>query len=122
MKNQFASLQKIGKALMLPVSVLPVAGILLGIGSARFGILPPVVSEVMAQSGGVIFSSLGLIFAIGVALGLSNNDGVAALAAVIGYGVMTATLGVTAKSLGYDVKPVMGIETVNTGPHRGPPV
>ena len=72
---------------MLPVSVLPVAGILLGVGSAKFTWLPPVVSNVMAQSGGAIFGNLPLIFAIGVALGLTGNDGVAALAAVVGYAV-----------------------------------
>ena len=46
----FGWLQKIGKSLMLPVSVLPAAGLLLGIGSARFAILPVTVSSVMAPS------------------------------------------------------------------------
>src|SRR5436190_2613977 len=54
-KSAFSSLQKIGKCMMLPVSVLPVAGILLGVGSASFSWLPPIVSQVMAQSGGAIF-------------------------------------------------------------------
>ena len=67
-QHAFGWLQKIGKSLMLPVSVLPVAGILLGVGSAKFGWLPPVVSDVMAQSGGAVFSNLPLIFAIGVFL------------------------------------------------------
>ena len=79
-KNAFSSLQKIGKCMMLPVSVLPVAGILLGVGSANFSWLPQIVSQVMAQSGGAIFSNLPLLFAIGVAIGLTENDGVAALA------------------------------------------
>ena len=76
----FALLQKIGKSLMLPVSVLPVAGLLLGIGAAKLGFIPAGVSGVMEKSGDAIFSNLPLIFAIGVCLGLSNNDGVAALA------------------------------------------
>jgi PTS system glucose-specific IIC component len=91
-KNAFATLQKVGKSLMLPVSVLPVAGILLGVGSAKLSWLPEIVSNVMAQSGGAIFSNLPLIFAIGVALGLANNDGVAALAAVVGYAVLQERL------------------------------
>ena len=99
-QHAFAFLQKIGKALMLPVSVLPVAGILLGIGSAHFAIFPDLVSNVMAQSGGAIFGIMAIMFAIGVALGLTNNDGVSALAAVVGYVVMLATLGVMAKVLG----------------------
>ena len=101
MWNQlFTFLQKIGKALMLPVAVLPVAGILLGIGSAQFSFLPELLSSVMAQSGGAIFGSLAIMFAIGVALGLTNNDGVSALAAVVGYVVLLATLGVMGTLLG----------------------
>ena len=115
----FGWLQKIGKSLMLPVSVLPAAGLLLGIGSAKFSWLPPVVSTVMAQSGGAIFSNLPLIFAIGVALGITNNDGVAALAAVIGYAVLIATMGVMAPLLGYEPRPIMGMQSIETGVFGG---
>ena len=115
LKSSFAVLQKIGKSLMLPVSVLPIAGILLGVGSARFGLVPESVSIMMASAGDVIFSNLPLLFAIGVTLGFTNNDGVAALASVIGYGIMLASMGVMAKILGVDTKPMMGIETINAG-------
>ncbi|QCI22215.1 PTS glucose transporter subunit IIBC [Buchnera aphidicola] len=93
-KNVFANLQKVGKSLMLPVSVLPIAGILLGIGSAHFNLLPDIVSQIMAQTGGSIFSNMPLIFAIGVALGFTKNDGVAALAAVVSYGILIETMSV----------------------------
>jgi PTS system glucose-specific IIC component len=97
--NSFAVLQKIGKALMLPVSVLPVAGILLGVGSSMAGAenLSPwliELGEIMAASGGAVFTTLPLIFAIGVVLGFTDNDGVAALAATVGYFVLVAALGV----------------------------
>jgi PTS system glucose-specific IIC component len=118
-QHAFAFLQKIGKALMLPVSVLPVAGILLGIGSAHFAILPDVVSNIMAQSGGAIFGLMAIMFAIGVALGLTNNDGVSALAAVVGYVVMLATLGVMAKVLGVESKELMGMVSIDTGVFGG---
>lgn len=118
-KGAFAWLQKIGKALMLPVSVLPVAGILLGVGSAKFTWLPEIVSTVMAQAGGSIFGNLALIFAIGVALGLANNDGVAALAAVVGYAVLLATMGVMAPLIGYEPKAIMGIQSIETGVFGG---
>lgn len=91
-KNAFANLQKVGKSLMLPVSVLPIAGILLGVGSANFSWLPAVVSHVMAEAGGSVFANMPLIFAIGVALGFTNNDGVSALAAVVAYGIMVKTM------------------------------
>lgn len=117
--HAFSFLQKIGKALMLPVAVLPVAGILLGIGSAKFSFLPETVSNVMAQSGGAIFGSLAILFAIGVALGLTKNDGVSALAAVVGYMVLLATLGVMAPLLGSATKNVMGIASIDTGVFGG---
>jgi PTS system glucose-specific IIC component len=115
----FGFLQKIGKSLMLPVSVLPVAGILLGVGSAKFALLPDVVSATMAQSGSAIFGNLALIFAIGVALGLTNNDGVAALAAVVGFAVLVATMGVIAGVLGIETKEIMGIPSIETGVFGG---
>jgi len=118
-QSAFTFLQKIGKALMLPVSVLPVAGILLGIGSAHFGLIPGLASDIMAQSGGAIFGSLAIIFAIGVALGLTHNDGVSALAAVVGYVVLLATLGVMAKALGVESKNLMGILSIDTGVFGG---
>lgn len=101
-KNLFASLQKVGKALMLPVSVLPVAGILLGVGAADFSWLPSIVSGIMESAGGSVFGQMPLLFAVGVALGFTNNDGVAGLAAIVGYGIMSATLGVMAQVLGVD--------------------
>jgi PTS system glucose-specific IIC component len=115
----FALLQKTGKALMLPVSVLPVAGLLLGLGSAHFAWLPPALSDVMAQAGGAIFGNLPLIFAIGVALGVTQNDGVAALAAVVGYAVLLATMGVMATLFGYESKSIMGISSIETGVFGG---
>lgn len=115
----FGWLQKIGKSLMLPVSVLPAAGILLGVGSAKFVWLPVIVSSVMAQAGGAIFGNLPLIFAIGVGLGLTGNDGVAALAAVVGFAVMLGTMGVMAPLVGYDPKPIMGIPSIETGVFGG---
>ncbi len=115
----FGWLQKIGKSLMLPVSVLPAAGILLGVGSAKFSILPAIVSSVMAQAGNAIFGNLPLIFAIGVALGLTGNDGVASLAAVVGFAVMLATMGVMAPLVGYEPKQIMGMPSIETGVFGG---
>ncbi|MDN2663150.1 PTS glucose transporter subunit IIBC [Psychromonas sp. 14N.309.X.WAT.B.A12] len=90
--NLFGNLQKVGKSLMLPVSVLPIAGILLGVGAAKFSILPDVVSQLMEQAGGAVFGNMALLFAIGVALGFTKNDGVSALAAAVGYYIMMQTI------------------------------
>src|SRR6187397_664842 len=112
LQSAFSLLQKIGKCMMLPVSVLPVAGILLGVGSANFSWLPDTLSQVMSASGSAIFSNLPLLFAIGVAIGLTDNDGVAALAGAVGFVVFLAALGVFAGLLGIETKPIMGIASI----------
>jgi PTS system glucose-specific IIC component len=94
MSGAFSVLQKVGKSVMLPVSVLPVAGILLGVGSAGFSVLPDIVNVLMVQAGEAIFGNMGLLFAIGIALGFAKNDGVAAMAALVGYAIMVRTIGV----------------------------
>ena len=111
----FGILQKLGKSLMLPVSVLPAAGILLGVGAADFAVLPTVLSNIMEAAGGAVFGNLPIIFAIGVALGFTKNDGVSGLAAIICYGVMLASLGIFATAQGVETKAIMGINSIDTG-------
>jgi PTS system glucose-specific IIC component len=94
--NIFGNLQKVGKSLMLPVSVLPIAGILLGVGAAKFSMIPDVVSLLMMNAGDAVFGNMALLFAIGVALGFTKNDGVAGLAAAVGYFIMMKTIAVIA--------------------------
>ncbi|MFD2370109.1 N-acetylglucosamine-specific PTS transporter subunit IIBC [Brevibacillus sp. GCM10020057] len=97
-----AFLQKIGKALMLPVATLPAAALLLRfgainyetefhLGSAVGGFLNQYIAPFLLAGGSAIFDNLPLIFAVGVAIGLAG-DAVAALAAVIAYMVLTAVL------------------------------
>ena len=115
----FDFLQKVGRALMLPVAVLPVAGLLLGIGAAKFGVVPPLVSNVLQLSGGAIFANLPLLFAIAVALGFTGSDSVSALSAAIGYTVMLATLGGMANVWGVPTEPILGIPSIDTGVFGG---
>ncbi|MDP1918960.1 MAG: PTS transporter subunit EIIC [Myxococcales bacterium] len=119
LKRLFAFLQTTGSALMVPVAVLPIAGLLLGIGSAHFGFLPAGVSTVMRLSGGVIFSSLPLIFAVAIALAFAERDVSSAISAVIAYTVMNATMGGMAEVLGVATQPVMGIASIDTGVFGG---
>ena len=77
--------QKLGKAIMLPIAILPVAAILLRLGQADMLNIP-----FMAQAGGAIFGQLPLLFGIGIAIGLSKDDaGAAGLAGAAGYLVLT---------------------------------
>ncbi|MGZ3779732.1 MAG: PTS glucose transporter subunit IIBC [Pseudobdellovibrionaceae bacterium] len=114
-KSFFAQLQKMGKSLMLPVSVLPIAGLLLGLGSALGGSYSTTFFKIMAESGGAIFSLLPLLFAMGVAIGFTENDGVSALASIIAYFVFISTMGIMAQALGTKTHMVLGINTVETG-------
>jgi len=85
MKGRFSGLQQLGRALMLPIAVLPIAGLLLRLGQ------PDVLNwPTMAAAGDAIFSNLGLLFAVGVAVGLAKeNHGAAGLAALVCFLVTT---------------------------------
>lgn len=136
-KKLFGVLQKIGKSLMLPVAILPAAGILLAFGNALHNetlldIAPflanggvEMVASVMENAGNIIFGNLPLLFAVGVAIGLAGGDGVAGLAAIIGFLIMNVTMGTV---LGIDVgdlegsatyTSVLGIPTLGTGVFGG---
>jgi PTS system N-acetylglucosamine-specific IIC component len=86
--NPFLKIQRLGRALMLPIAVLPVAGLLLRLGQ------PDVFNiKMIADAGGAIFDNLPLLFAIGVAVGFAkDNNGVAALAGAIGYLIEVAVM------------------------------
>lgn len=126
-------LQRIGKALMLPIAALPIAGILLGLGGALLGISglsnPPSVYgpliafvnvpvitgilKVMQGIGDVVFGNLPVLFAVGVAVGLSKRDkGTAALAAVFGFLVMNKVISVM---LGLGVTQLGVVTAANVG-------
>lgn len=79
-----AQLQKVGKGLMMPVAVLPAAGLLLRLGQ------PDVLDwPWMANAGDAIFSNLPLLFAVGLSVSLAKDSGVAGLSGVVAYFVMT---------------------------------
>ena len=105
----FGVLQRVGRSFMLPIAILPVAGLLLGIGSSLTnattietyglegilgdGTLLNALLTIMSQAGNVIFDNLPLIFAVGVAIGMAKKEKeVAALAAMISFFVMHTTI------------------------------
>ncbi|WP_160724820.1 glucose-specific PTS transporter subunit IIBC [Bacillus sp. USDA818B3_A] len=135
-KKAFGVLQKVGKALMLPVALLPAAGILLALGAALrnpalLDLAPfldnstvDLVAAVMQKAGDIVFGNLPLLFAVGVAVGLAGGEGVAGLAAIIGYLIMNVTmgtvLGIEAKDVnGLNYASVLGVPTLQTGVFGG---
>src|SRR5712691_6237318 len=75
-----AALQSIGRSLMLPIAVLPAAALLLRFGQPDLLNLPW-----MAAAGNAIFANLSMIFAVGIAIGLTGGEGAAALAGLVGF-------------------------------------
>ncbi|GAB2656192.1 glucose-specific PTS transporter subunit IIBC [Vibrio panuliri] len=114
----FDRLQMVGRALMTPVAILPAAGLFLAIG-AHLDI------ATMRDVGGVILANLPLIFAVGVSMGLSKNEGIASLAATIAMLVMCITMsnvvGITPEmaAQGGAYAMVLGIPTLQTGVFGG---
>ena len=95
-------LQKLGKALMLPVAVLPICGILMGIG---YALAPAVmgaegatsgaaytVGFLLIKAGGALIDNMAWLFAIGAAVGLADNDGTAGLAGLVSFLMMQQLL------------------------------
>ncbi|MDT3425030.1 PTS system D-glucosamine-specific IIC component [Paenibacillus forsythiae] len=137
-KKLFGVLQRVGKALMLPVAILPAAGLLLGIGNMLINpdflqYVPALenhtvqaIANVLMNSGQIVFSNLSLLFAVGVAIGLAGGEGVAGLAAIIGYLVMNVTMGTVLGINDYVLSrgdfayaSVLGIPTLQTGVFGG---
>jgi PTS system D-glucosamine-specific IIC component len=136
-KKAFGVLQQIGKALMLPVALLPAAGLLLAFGNmfqnpAFLNKVPALnavwfqgIARVMEQSGSIIFGNLALLFAVGVAVSMADGDGVAGLAAIVGFLIMNVTMGlVTGITPNMTVgnpkyASVLGIPSLQTGVFGG---
>lgn len=106
----FGVLQRVGRSFMLPIAILPVAGLLLGVGGSftnetmlntygLMGIMGPgtalnAILQVMSQAGDIVFANLPIIFAMGVAIGMAKKEKeVAALSAAIAFFIMHASIG-----------------------------
>ncbi len=140
----FSILQRVGRSFMLPIALLPIAGLLLGIGSsftnattiATYG-LENILGEgtalyfiltVMSATGNIIFANLPIIFAMGVAIGMAENEkATACLSAAISFFVMHQTISSLLKLTGYlegdvlegTVANVVGIKSLEMGVFGG---
>lgn len=141
----FSVLQRVGRSFMLPIALLPIAGLLLGIGSSltntttieaynlgRFlgeGTFLNSVMQVLAQTGNIIFGNLPIIFAMGVALGMAEKEhGTAVLSAAIAFFVMHQTISTLlslsgqleeGQMLSGTISNVVGIESLEMGVFGG---
>ena len=139
----FGVLQRVGRSFMLPIALLPVAGLLLGIGSsftnetmlAAYGLnsvihpgtLIYTILDVMSQTGNAVFSNLALLFAMGVAIGMARKEKeVAALSGAVAYIIMnTAIQAMINAAGGVEAMPanstttMLGITTLQMGVFGG---
>ena len=139
----FGVLQRIGRSFMLPIAILPVAGLLLGVGGSftnetmlntygLMGIMGPgtvlnMIFTVMSEAGNIVFANLPVIFAMGVAIGMAKKEKeVAALSAVIAFFIMHASIsamitlnGGTENMLDGATTSVMGITSLQMGVFGG---
>ena len=141
--NAFGVLQRVGRSFMLPIALLPVAGLLLGVGSSftnhttleTYGLTNIIYEggflytllDIMSKTGSVVFDNLALLFAMGVAIGMAKKEKeVAALSGAIAYLVMNAAIStlITAKG-GVEAMAVnsttstLGITTLQMGVFGG---
>ena len=139
----FGVLQRVGRSFMLPIALLPVAGLLLGIGSsftnetmlAAYGLnnvihpgtLIYTILDVMSQTGSAVFNNLALLFAMGVAIGMARKEKeVAALSGAVAYIIMnTAIQAMINAAGGVEAMPanstttMLGITTLQMGVFGG---
>ena len=109
-KHLFSLLQRIGQAFMLPIALLPIAGIFLGIGSSLTntnmlaayhlkglmgpGTAPYILFSLLNSAGSIIFDNLPILFAVGVAIGMARTEkATAALSSIVAFFVMHSTIG-----------------------------
>lgn len=139
----FGILQRVGRSFMLPIALLPVAGLLLGIGSSftnttmleaynltrivHEGSMLYTILDIMSRAGSAVFDNLALLFAMGVAIGMAKREKeVAALSGAVAFLIMNTAISalITAKG-GVDALPpnstasVLGITTLQTGVFGG---
>ena len=137
LKRIFGYLQRIGKALILPIALLPAAGLLVGIGTLlenqilayHIPILENgliiVVKDIFLSAGNIVFSNLPLLFAVGISIGMNSGNGVSALAAIMGFLTMNTTIGVILRITPEMVENnfmytnILGIATLPTGVFGG---
>ena len=128
----FSVLQRIGRSFMLPIAILPVAGLLLGLGASFTnettiatyhlgailgrGTVLNILLTVMNDVANIIFANLPIIFAVGVAIGMAKKEKeVSALSAMIAYFVMNSSISAMISITGYEKKAIDGMITTSCG-------
>jgi len=119
--TQFLSLQwfkfaqRLSQSLLIPIAILPAAGVMLGLSANPLPFIPEPINIIFSSVGHLIFTMMPLLFAVAVAIGFCQDQGVAAITAVLGYGAMISTMGALSTLYQLPSRPIWGMDTIDTG-------
>lgn len=114
-RKWFKFAQRLSQALLVPIAVLPAAGVMIGLAMSPLPFIPEQVNELMWAIGKLIFAIMPMLFAVAVAIGFCRDQGIAAFSAVFGFGVFSSTLAVLTDAQPITTHLLWGGETIDTG-------
>ncbi|MCC4831040.1 PTS transporter subunit EIIC [Shewanella sp. 10N.7] len=111
----FKFAQRLSQALLIPIAILPAAGVMLGLSFNPLPFIPAELATVFSAVGNLIFTMMPLLFAVAISIGFCKDQGIAAFFAVFGYGVFISSLGAFTAIYELNSQPIWGIDTIDTG-------
>ncbi|QFU23686.1 PTS transporter subunit EIIC [Shewanella eurypsychrophilus] len=114
-KHWFKFAQRLSQALLIPIAILPAAGVMIGLASNPLPFIPETISLVMLAVGNLIFSMMPMLFAVAVSIGFCKDQGIAAFTAVFGFGVYLSSMAALADVYGLSTRMLWGLNTIDTG-------
>ncbi|QYJ87283.1 PTS transporter subunit EIIC [Shewanella mesophila] len=114
-RQWFKFAQRLSQALLLPIAILPAAGVMIGLATNPVPFISENATILMLTIGNLIFSMMPMLFAVTVAIGFCRDQGIAAFSAVFGYGVFFSSLSALIKIDEFQTQTILGAETIDTG-------
>tara|TARA_R110002050_G_scaffold25055_3_gene66969 strand:- start:4254 stop:5732 length:1479 start_codon:yes stop_codon:yes gene_type:complete len=111
----FKFAQRLSQALLIPIAILPAAGVMLGLTFNPLPFIPTELNTVLYAVGNLVFTMMPLLFSVAVAIGFCRDQGIAAFSAVFGFGVFLSTMGALTDIYGLVSRPLWGMQTIDTG-------
>lgn len=114
-RQWFKFAQRLSQALLLPIAILPAAGVMIGLATNPIPFISADLATLMWTVGNLVFSMMPMLFAVTIAIGFCRDQGIAAFSAVFGYGVFFSSLSALAKIYHLPTEMILGQATIDTG-------
>ncbi|WP_220743766.1 PTS transporter subunit EIIC [Shewanella colwelliana] len=114
-RHWFKFAQRLSQALLLPIAILPAAGVMIGLATNPIPFISAETSILMLTVGNLIFSMMPMLFAVTIAIGFCRDQGIAAFSAVFGYGVFFSSFSALVGIHQLATKTILGAQTIDTG-------